>query len=440
MRTYLITIKIILISLLTNNNLIAQCTITSCPNQVILTGAMNWTDGTLATANGVLSVSGVTLGNVDCAGAGEEVGLEIYVYQLLPDGSRVELCGGLNATPDNFIYKSNLGIGPASDCTDTGFAIDPFGTGSIDIYDHNNLSGAATGMDLCEGGFYEVILVAYVNDTGVVVPTNQSVYSYLSANQYAEINLGNFFVNYTGEFQAPNPFPTPITTAVITGPNGESGAVTANCGEEVMLFFEGLSYIGRCRALEGSVVLPEFFPFCDPLDPFGTTGTYSGSIESEMENFLSYTINGGAPVIIRDGNGGDPATDAFGGQQTGPGNLPGLSDDECYTGICGQRPFPAPDSSCSGDVVVVTFQTVDTYSGQTVTDEMTITYTGESCNDCGPVCPTQANIVTNATEVCSGESITINGSTVGEGTATFTITESSGTLHLICRIIQLAHQ
>jgi len=395
----------------------SQCTITSCTNPTILSGIANWVDGVEGSTNGTLSISGITLGNIDCLDGG--AGIEIYVYQLLPDGTRTALCDVANGAPDNFVFKYSFGIGPASDCSDAAIALP-----DVQLYDHEIVGNENSTMYLCEGGMYEVVMVAYVADDGQPLPDEQAVFSALNPDQYIELNLGTFFVNYTNEFAQPNPFPIPITTAVITGPNGETETMTANCSEEVSLFFEGLSYIGRCRFDEESV--PNFYPFCDPSDPTMMNETYSPSITSETENFVFYTVNGGAPVIIRNGNGGDPATDAYGGQETGPGNLPGLGANECYTGICGSRSIPAPDSICDGDVIVVTLQTLDVYSGITVEDQITITYSGEGCNMCEPTCPAEASISSDVSDVCSGESISITGTTTGEGIATFTIIESTG--------------
>jgi len=397
---------------------LAQCTISSCPNPAISSGNATWTNGIEGMSNGFISVSGITLGNIDCLTG--EAGLEIYIYQLLPDGSRMSLCNVANPTPDNFIFKFPIGVGSVSDCSDTAFPLP-----DQVFFDHSN-NGTNSGMYLCEGGVYEVILAVYVNDTGIPISSEQSVFSVLNPNQYVEQNIGTFFVNYTNEFSAPNPFPIPNSTATITGPNGETETMMAACSTEVVLFIEALSYIGRCRVERSAT--PDFFPFCDPLDPNMTTGIYSPSIESELENFLSYTINGGSPVIIREGNSGDVNTAAYGGQQTGPGNLPGLGATECYTGLCGARPFPVPDSMCAGDVMVVTLETFDVYTNTTVSDEMTINFTGEGCNDCGPICPSSASITTSADLFCDGDLLTITGNTTGEGAANFTITESTGTI------------
>jgi len=366
---------------------------------------MKLTSLLLFASDGFLSITGLTLGNVDCLTG--NVGLDIYIFQLLPDGTRMSFCGVANQAPDNFVYKFPIGIGPASDCSNTAFPLP-----DQVFYDHNN-GGVDSGMYLCEGGVYEVVVVVYVNDTGAAIPSEQSVNSILNPNQYEELNLGTFFVNYTNEFATPNPFPIPNSTAAITGPNGETGTMTTSCNEDVTLFIEALSYIGRCRVEREPI--PNYYPFCDFLDPNMTNGTYSPSIESELENFLSYTVNGGSPVIIRDGNSGNASTEAYGGQQTGPGNLPGLGAEECYTGLCGARPFPIPDSMCAGDVMVVTLETFDVYTNTTVSDQMTITFTGEGCNDCGPTCPTSANITTSVTEACGGDMITITGNTIGEG-------------------------
>jgi len=83
-------------------------------------------------------------------------------------------------------------------------------------------------------------------------------------------------------------------------------------------------------------------------------------------------------------------------------------------------------------------QTANT--GESGTHNYTASWTGggSSCSpdvdlmanyNCPPdiVCPTEANIITGTTETCSGESITISGTTMGEGSATFTITAENTT-------------
>jgi len=424
----LISIPFIFIALLFigNGNLTAQCTINSCPNPTILSGNISWVDGTQGASNGFLTVTDLTLGNIDCLVGPDpstivEAGVEIYIYQLLPDGSRITLCDVTNTEPNNFVYKFAIGVGPASDCSDTALALP-----DQIFYDHRDNLNQDSGMYLCDGGVYEVVIAAYVNDTGIPIEDQESVYTYLNPDQYVDVGIGTFFVDYTGEFATPNPYPVPISLATISGPNGETGSITFNCNEEANLFIESYGYIGRCRVEKDPI--PNFYPFCDISDPNMISGTYSNSIPSELETFISYSVNGGAPIIIRDGNSGNAGTEAYGGQQTGPGNLPGLGMDVCYTGACGFRTFPVPDSMCSGDVIVVTVETFDVYSNTSATDEMTITFTGEGCDDCGPVCPTSASISTSEDFTCSAFLLTITGNTVGEGEVDFAISESTGTI------------
>jgi len=407
------TFAFVCVILFAVQNAYAQCTINSCPGGAILTGNFTWTDGTVGGTNGFLSVNGVTIGNIDCAfSATDEVGIDLYVFQLLPDGTRVENCDLQSGPPDNYVFKFPVGLGAASDCSGAAFPI-----AYNDIYDYRDLTNTITGLELCEGGVYEVVLALYVNDIGSPIPANGSVYSHLTANKYTELNLGSFVVNYTGEFSQSGGLPLPITTATITGPNGETGSINANCGEDVDLFFEGLSYIGRCRDING-----DFSPFCDPTDPNQTTGIYSPGIESEVEVFLSYTVNGGAPVIIRDGNSGNPATWAYGGQLSGEGIPTGdIAADECFAGICGLRTFQAPDGLCSNDVVEITLTTEDIFTNQTQTEVFTINYGNAGC------CPCTFTIDPLNASYCSGSSINLTGSfDDGTNAESITWTDESG--------------
>jgi len=102
---------------------------------------------------------------------------------------------------------------------------------------------------------------------------------------------------------------------------------------------------------------------------------------SESTNILSYTINGGAPIILS-----DPSSGAAGGQLTGPD--PALND-LCYGGILTSPDDPfifewsdLPNDLCEGSTLVFTISTTDIFTGVTVLDDITIIYSGTNCNDC----------------------------------------------------------
>jgi len=328
----------------------------------------------LATSSIILN--NITFGEFACTAGTYQTGIAIYLYQLLPNGSRMEFCNVVNAAPFNVVGSITFGFGQTSFC-DSGTT----NIGSLPI-------GLDEGFEVCDGAFIEVEAVLFITDNMGFDPSTSSVYSELNANEFISSDLGNVSININNEFPGGG---QPLTTAIINElDTGSEGPISASCGDDVQLYVEGLSRLANCLEYDD---------------------IYTG-ISSELENELYYSINGEAPIFVQ-----SPATGAAGGQLTGPDpNLGGL----CYAGILGPYTFAwanLPQDLCDGSSVVVTITTTDIFTGQTLSDQIEIIYTGAVCAaPCQgvPGCtdPCDPNYDPNATEndpaLCAGYDDTCN--------------------------------
>jgi len=378
---YLLTL-IAPLSLL-NFHSFGQCDVnTGCAGAPILTIDAPVFDA----ASSSIVLNNITFGEFECTAATYQSGIVVYIYQLLPNGDRMELCNVVNAAPYNVVGSVAFGFGQTSFC-----GMGTTNVGTLDI-------GPDQGFEACDGAFLEVEAVLFITDNMGFNPSTGSVYNNLNANEYISVALGNVELNINNEFPGGG---QPLTTAIINEfDTGSDGPLTVNCGEDVDLYVEGLSRLANCTA-------------------YSYLGT---GISSELSNVLSYTVNGGAPVIVL-----DPSTGAFGGQLTGPDPaLGGL----CYAGVFTIKDHPdgvtpddpytlewadLPQDLCAGSTVVVTITTTDIFTGVTLSDDITINYTGAACNDCGiPGCldPCDPNYDMTATindpALCAGYDDTCN--------------------------------
>jgi len=328
-------LAIAVIALLLPFNIIAQCSINFCG-----TPTLSADPPVFNAANGSLEVNNINIGNIGCTAATYKTGLDIYIYQLLPDGSRVYQCNVQNPSPDNTIGNINVDFGQVNIC-----GID-FNLGSI-------VADASNGFSPCDGATYEVEAVLYVTTNTTLATGNQTVYSQLSNSEFTSVNLGTVETDVSGTFPGNG---QPLISSIIEDfATGNSGTITVNCGTDVDLYIEGLSRLANC-------------------DPYSDI---SIGIPSELENNLYYTVDGGSPISIQ-----SPGSGSAGGQQTGPdAALSGL----CYSGIYTDQPyvFPAsnvPNACANGATVVITIETTDLYTNQTVTDQLTIVYTACTAN------------------------------------------------------------
>jgi len=316
----------------------AQCNInSSCASNVIFS-----VDPPVFNAsNSSLTYGNVTFGETNCNSGNFISGISIYIYQLMPDGTRTYQCNVEGPAPLNFIGNITLDFGQANLC----------GT-SLNIGDI--IADPSNGFEPCDGALLESEAVLYVTQNLNFDGNNSSVYNQLQASEYVFINLGTTEININNEFPGNG---QPLTTAVVNDfATGGNGPITLACGDDIELYIEGLSRLANC------------IPYND----------IAAGIPSELENQFYYSINGGTPVIIRDSSNG-----ASGGQITGPDNsLGGL----CYAGILNDNsPYvlsyaDIANDVCDGDEIVFTIKTTDLFTNVTVQDQITIIYSGGNCN------------------------------------------------------------
>ncbi len=301
---------------------------------------------TFDVATSTIILDNISFGEFECTATFYQSGIVVYIYQLLPNGNRMELCNVVNPAPYNIVGSAAFGFGQTSFC----------GSGTINI--GTIPIGPGEGFEACDGALLEVEAVLFVTDNMMFDSALASVYSELSANEFISIDLGTIEIDINNEFPANG---APLTSAIINEfATGSNGPITANCGEDVDLYVEGLSRLANCL----------------PYDDIST------GIASELSNELYYTVNGGAPVFVA-----NTATGAAGGQLTGPD--PALGGN-CYAGILTTSDNPytfewanLDPNLCDGSTVVVTITTTDIFTGVTLSDEITINYTGAACQSCG---------------------------------------------------------
>lgn len=319
-----------------NANIVkAQCNInTGCANSVIFSVNPPVFNAT----NLSIELNNVTFGNFACNDPNFITGLVFYIYQLLPDGSRIYQCSVQAPSPFNVIGAISINFGQSNFCGNTL----PIGTITAD---------PTNGFEACDGARYEVEGVLYITNNTNFNALTTSVYSQLNATEYSVLNVGTVDVNINNEFPGNG---QPLTTAIINDYNtGSNGPINLNCGDDIELYVEGLSRLANC------------LPYSDV-----NTG-----IPSELTNNFYYTINGGSPIVIE-----NAATGAAGGQITGPslGNL-------CYAGILNDvSPYvlsyaDLPSGICDGTEIEFTIETTDQFTGVTVQDQISVIYSGASC-------------------------------------------------------------
>ena len=291
-----------------------------------------------------ITFNNIEVGEFECIvpmGQTYQSGVAFYIYQLLPNGNRMDLCNVINAAPFNVVGSIALSFGETSFCTGSTVNL-----GLVNV-------GPDEGFVACDGAFLEIEAALYITDNTGFDPATESVFTGLTSNEFITVNLGTLDININNEFPGGG---QPLTSANITElATGADGPIAANCGEDVEIYVEGLSRLANC---------PDYTDI--------TTG-----IASELSNEFYYTVNGGTPIIIQ-----NSASGAAGGQLTGPdANLGG----NCYAGILGPYTLEwadLPPDLCDGSTVVVTITTTDVFTGQTLTDDITINYTGAACTIC----------------------------------------------------------
>jgi len=337
-------ICVVLLPLLWNINANAQCDFLSgCGADPFLSIDPPVFDAT----NLSINMDNVTFGGFSCdMSSGFESGVVVYVYQLLPDGTRVSNCA-VEDPPFNVVASVGISFGPSSFCD-----IPPFNIGTIPV-------DPSIGFEACDGALLEIEAVLYLTENLDFDPNNSSVYSELSSNEFISIDLGIIDININNEFPGGG---QPLTTSRVKDfYSDEEETINLECGQNIELYLEGLSRIANCP------------PYSD----------LAVGLTSELTNEFFYTINGGEPVIIR-----DPSMGAAGGELTGPDPV---LNDFCYTGILSSATTPftlefseLPANLCDGSNIEFTLRTTDFFTNVTVEDKFNVIYTGGS--GCGASC------------------------------------------------------
>ena len=333
------TIGLLFTCFLLVNIAYGQCNINFCGTPTLTASAPVFN-----AASSSIDIDNITFGNIGCTAANYQTGLDIYVYQVLPNGSRAALCNVLNPAPDNVLGNIKVGLGQTTIC---GSSIN-IGTISLD---------SSNGFIACDGALYEVELALYVTTNTGFINSNLTVYSQLSSSEYTVNNLGTVEANMSGTFPAgAQPL---ILSNISEWGTGNTGTLNVPCNTDVSLFVQGQSLLANCP----------------PLSDYNTV------IPSQMNNIFSYQT-GGSTTIVQ-----SAFTGASGGQLTGPS---AALNGACYSGILtSSSPYVFSASNltnaCNGNSVVLTISTIDGFTGQTVTDQLTIIY-GST-----PNCPSVLN-------------------------------------------------
>jgi len=330
----LTSIALFLMLCISTNFVFGQCNITLCNAQSkISVGSVYFSASDLS-----INLTNLEFRNVQCNSANYLIGVDIYVYQLLPDGTRDQSCNVLGQTPDNVLGFSRLDLGNTSFCGNN-FVIDTF---KID----NNYNFIP-----CDGAVYEIEAAIYVTTDVSFSNAIATVYNELSPNEYEILNLGTVTANINNVFTAGA---QPLLINNISPWQNSSGIDTlvVPCNTDVPLFLQAQSIIADCP-------------------PYGD---YSQAIPSEMSSIFVFIENGGSPQIMLDPNDG-----TSGGQQTGA-NIQGL----CYGGIYSQTPyiFEAANVTqpCNNTIVALTLYLQDLYTNQTISNKLFIKYADSVCN------------------------------------------------------------
>jgi len=322
-----------------NKNNFAQCDINlGCIDNITLN-----IDPPVFNANSLsITFGNVEIGNFSCNEANYIAGMAFYLYQLLPDGSRITQCTVVSEPPLNIVANIGLNFGQSNFCE----TILPIG--DID-------APPSEGFEACDGALLEAEAVLYITEQTNIDIVNESIYTLLPTNQYLVVNLGTIEININDEFPGNG---QPLTTAELRDFSSQTdGPQTLTCGQNIELYTEGLSRLANCA-------------------PYNDVST---GIPSESFNEFYYQINGGQPIIIADENSG-----AVGGQITGPdSNLSG----NCFAGLLSlNSPYvlnysDLPQNICNGSEIVFTLKTTDLFTNQTVQDTYTVTYSNGN-GDC----------------------------------------------------------
>lgn len=315
-----------------NTTIFAQCNINSCSSIPVATASAP----VFNINNRSIDIDNVTFGNIGCNENNFIVGIDLYVYQLLPNGNQVRNCNVLNPIPNNILGVVHLDLGASSICNQN------FNIGKVSI-------GENEGFEICDGGRYQIELALYATTNLNFRSLNKTVDSELSSSEYKLFNLGTVETNITNTFANGQPV---ISTEISNWTTRSDNTIVVPCNQDVNLYVQGQSVLADCA-------------------PFGD---FSNAIPSEMVNTFTYSVNGGTPVIIEDSSSG-----ASGGQLSGAISS---VNSACYGGIITNiNPYVFDASTlanaCGGTSVKFTINTQDAFTGESKTADYTVIF--DSC-------------------------------------------------------------
>ena len=311
-------------------NLSAQCNLTDCPDDAVLTSGVPFYNGT------GITVPAIKFNNIYCPNGNSAI--DIYLYQLLPNGERMDNCNVIGNAPNNIVGRAQVYFGAPSICIDSLFLID------IDITE-------ADGFSICDGAIYEVVLALWVDDVNngtLVIAEEQpaTVYEIFPNEEGAQ------YIDYvagivTVEVENSDIDYPLIVNEIYEWDTYDTNTIYQTC-EDFEFFAAGYSLLANCTPLSD----------------------YSNGIGSEIYNTLSYSINGSpSSSLITNTNG-------IGGPVSG----------NCYGGILTEEPVVLEASNMGlavGDVMTITLTTTDFFTNESVSSSIVIEF--EACEiECLP--------------------------------------------------------
>lgn len=345
----------------------AQCNVSFCGNPVLNSDAPVYN----AVTNSI-DINNLTFGNIGCSLANKQLGVDVYVYQILPDNTKATLCNVLDVAPENVVGYARINLGNSNICGNT------FNIGTIVL---NN----ANGFNICDGTTYEVEMALFATNNTSFFNSEKTVYSLLPTSEYLVENLGQIDIDILNVFPG-NGQPL-ILNEISDWTTRSSGGITVPCNSDVELFLQGQSLLGNC------------FPYDD----------YTVAITSELVNLFTYSINGAPPIVVE-----NSSTGTSDGQTSGPAQNNG----DCYGGILtNAEPYVfeasnvANPCNTSVEFKMITF---DIFTNQNKESIFTVTYSNNCVN----------NLVLNNTILGSGtyragQTITSNASLINNGIVNF---------------------
>lgn len=327
-----IGINLLILSTGLVNKVYSQCNINTCG--VTFSADTIYFDA----ANQALEITNINWGQLSCYTTNMQIGLDVYIYQILPNGSRSEACNVLNPFPDNLTGYVNFDFGSDALCRHT-FNLD---TITIDSSD---------GFYPCDGALYEVELALYVTVDTAFLNSGLTANNHLHSDEYLMYSLGFVETHITNTFPG-NGQPL-LLNELSQWDTGINDTIWLNCNEDVELFMQGQSLLGNCEILSD----------------------FTAAIPSQTTNIFIYSVNGNPPQLVMD------TTLTYSGGQ--------LSDIQannyCYGGIL-THTTPYVFSStllnnpCDGTTVTLTLYTHDGFTNQLQTSKLTLVYR-EACVD-----------------------------------------------------------